>query len=212
MSQIDKPLAILHLDMDAFYVNVHILDHPEDAERPLAIGGQPDQRGVVASASYEARKMGVRSAMPMSKAVRLCPNLKIASANWERIQSSSKQVMAILQKYGPVEQMSVDEAYVDLSEWDNPEERAAEIRTAVKTETTLPCSVGLASSKLVAKVASDHDKPEGLTIVPPGKEAAFLAPLSTRVIWGIGPKTAEKLAKLNIQTCAQLALADLGLL
>ena len=204
--------AILHLDMDAFYVNVHILDHPEDAGRPLAIGGQPDQRGVVASASYEARKMGVRSAMPMSTAVRLCPNLKIAPANWDRIHSCSKQVMAILEPFGPLEQMSVDEAYVDLSAWGNPEEKAAEIRTAVKRQTSLPCSVGLASSKLVAKVASDHDKPEGFTIVPPGTEAAFLAPLPTRAIHGIGPRTAEKLAKLNIHTCEQLALADLGLL
>ena len=204
--------AILHLDMDAFYVNVHILDHPDDAGLPLAIGGQPDQRGVVASASYEARKVGVRSAMPMSTAVRLCPQLKIAPANWERIRSCSKQVMDILDQYGPVEQMSVDEAYVDLSEWDNPEEKAAEIRTIVKKRTKLPCSVGLASSKLVAKVASDHDKPEGFTLVQPGAEATFLAPLPTRVIWGIGPRTAEKLTKLNIHTCEQLALADLGLL
>ncbi|WP_420643863.1 DNA polymerase IV [Candidatus Leptofilum sp.] len=206
------PRAILHLDMDAFYVNVHILDNSEDAERPLAIGGQPDQRGVVASASYEARAKGVRSAMPMSTAVRLCPNLKIAPANWKRIRECSKQVMSILESYGPVEQMSVDEAYVDLSAWDNPEEKAAEIKAAVKTKTSLPCSVGLSSSKLVAKVASDHDKPEGFTIVPPGEEAAFLAPLPTRAIHGIGPRTAEKLAKLNIHTCQQLALADLGLL
>lgn len=212
MSETKWPRAILHLDMDAFYVNVHLLDHSEDAGRPLAIGGQPDQRGVVASASYEARKMGVRSAMPMSRAVRLCPALKIASANWQRIRSCSQQVMALLQQYGSVEQMSVDEAYVDLSAWDNPEEKVAEIGTAVKTETALPCSVGLACSKLVAKVASDYDKPEGLTIVPPGTETTFLAPLSTRVIWGIGPKTAEKLAKLSIQTCGQLAQADLGLL
>ena len=212
MSQKSWPRAILHLDMDAFYVNVHILDHPEDAGRPLAIGGKPDQRGVVASASYEARKMGVRSAMPMSTAVRLCPNLKIAPANWERIRSCSRDVMAILHPFGPVEQMSVDEAYVDLSDWDNPEEKAAEIRTAVKIDTNLPCSVGLATSKLVAKVASDHDKPEGFTVVPPGSEADFLAPLPTRVILGIGPRTAEKLANLNIHSCQQLALADLGLL
>ena len=204
--------AILHLDMDAFYVNVHILDQPDDAGLPLAIGGKPNQRGVVASASYEARKVGVRSAMPMSTAVRLCPSLKIASANWDRIHSCSKQVMAILAQFGPVEQMSVDEAYVDLSAWENPDEKAVEIKTAVKAKTHLPCSVGLASSKLVAKVASDHDKPEGCTVVPPGEEAAFLAPLPTRAIWGIGPRTAEKLGKLHIHTCQQLASADLGLL
>ena len=212
MTQIAWERAILHLDMDAFYVNVHILDHPEDAGLPLAIGGQPNQRGVVASASYEARQLGVRSAMPMSTAVRLCATLKIASANWARIRSCSQQVMAILDSYGPVEQMSVDEAYIDLSDWDKPETKAEEIKGLVKAKTNLPCSVGLASSKLVAKVASDHDKPEGLTVVPPGTEAAFLAPLSTRVIWGVGPRTAEKLAKQGIQTCEQLALADLGLL
>lgn len=212
MSNTKWSQAILHLDMDAFYVNVHILDNPADAGLPLAIGGKPNQRGVVASASYEARQLGVRSAMPMSTAVRLCPQLKIAPANWERIRECSKRVMGILRPFGPVEQMSVDEAYVDLSEWNHPEEKAAEIRTAVKAKTHLPCSVGLASSKLVAKVASDHDKPEGFTIVPPGEEAAFLAPMSTRVIWGIGPRTAEKLAKLDIQTCGQLAVADLGLL
>lgn len=212
MSQKSWPRAILHMDMDAFYVNVHILDHPEDAGLPLAIGGQPDQRGVVASASYEARKTGVRSAMPMSTAVRLCPALKIAPASWDRIHSCSRQVMDVLDQFGPVEQMSVDEAYVDLSDWDNPEEKAAEIRTTVKNETQLPCSVGLASSKLVAKVASDHDKPAGFTVVLPGSEAEFLAPLNTRVIWGIGPRTAEKLANLSIHTCEELALANLGLL
>ncbi|MEZ4592638.1 MAG: hypothetical protein R3D55_16050 [Chloroflexota bacterium] len=148
----------------------------------------------------------------MSTAVRLCPHLKIAPANWPRIRDCSRQVMEILDSYGPVEQMSVDEAYVDLSDWDNPAEKAAEIKATVKAQTSLPCSVGLASSKLVAKVASDHDKPEGFTVVPPGEEAAFLAPLPTRALHGIGPRTAEKLANLNIHTCEQLALADLGLL
>ena len=201
--------TILHLDMDAFYVNVHILDHPEDAGIPLVVGGQPDKRGVVASASYEARQSGIRSAMPTSKAKRLCPQLHIVPANWERIRSSSKQVMAILQEYGPVEQMSVDEAYIDLTDQDAPEIVANQIRRRVKSETKLPCSVGLASSKLVAKVASDYEKPEGFTIVPPGTEAAFLAPMPTRAIHGIGPRTAEKLANMGIVTCAQLATADL---
>lgn len=200
--------AILHLDMDAFYVNVHILDHPEDAGLPLAIGGRPGQRGVVASASYEARAKGVRSAMPMSTAVRLCPALKIAPANWPRIQECSRQIMAILAEYGPVEKMSVDEAYVDLSEQPDPVNMATQIKTAVKTQTQLPCSVGLATSKLVAKVASDHDKPEGFTVVYPGEEAAFLAPLPVRALHGIGPRTAEKLAALGIHTCTDLAKAD----
>ncbi|MEM7119574.1 MAG: DNA polymerase IV, partial [Chloroflexota bacterium] len=158
------PRAILHLDMDAFFVNVHILDNPEHANIPLAVGGKPESRGVVASASYEARKLGIRSAMPMKTAVRLCQNLTIVSANWSRISECSKSVMEILQTYGPVEKMSVDEAYVDLSEFEMAETIADEIRKTVKEKTGLPCSVGLATSKLVAKVASDFDKPEGFTV------------------------------------------------
>jgi DNA polymerase-4 len=202
------PRAILHLDMDAFYVNVHRLDHPEDRDVPLAVGGKPNQRGVVASASYEARQMGVRSALPTATAVRLCPNLKLVPANWPRIRECSGQVMEILRQYGPVEQISVDEAYIDLSQQAEPEATAAQIRAEVKAGTGLPASVGLATAKLVAKVASDFEKPEGFTVVPPGTEAAFLAPLPVRAIWGIGPKTAERLAGLGIETCGQLALAD----
>lgn len=202
------PRAILHLDMDAFYVNVHLLDNPEDRGKPLAVGGKPNQRGVVASASYEARQMGVRSAMPTSTAVRLCPNLILVPANWPRIRECSRQVMDILRHYGPVEQISVDEAYIDLSGQSAPETTAAHIQAEVKEKTGLPASVGLATAKLVAKVASDFEKPEGFTVVLPGTEAAFLAPLPVRVIWGIGPKTAEKLAALGIETCGQLAQAD----
>lgn len=196
--------------MDAFYVNVHILDHPEDRGVPLIVGGKPNERGVVASASYEARALGIRSAMPCSQAVRLCPTVKIVPANWPRIHECSAQVMAILERYGTVEQMSVDEAYVAVGEVDGVEAVARGVQTAVFSQTHLPCSVGLATSKLVAKVASDHDKPQGCTIVPPGTEAAFMAPLPTRAIWGIGPKTAEKLANLGLQTCEQLASADMG--
>lgn len=206
------PRAILHLDMDAFYVNVHILDHPEHNGIPLAVGGKPESRGVVASASYEARKLGIRSAMPMKTAVRLCRNLTIVPANWPRIHDCSQSVMEILRTYGPVEQMSVDEAYIDLSEFELPETVANEIRQIVKSQTGLPCSVGLATSKLVAKVASDFDKPEGFTVVRPGTEADFLAPMPTRALHGVGPKTAEKLTSLGIETCQQLANADLPLL
>ncbi len=211
-SKIPWPRAILHLDMDAFYVNVHLLDHPEDGSVPLVVGGQPDKRGVVSSASYEARKLGIHSAMPTAVARRLCPTLKIVPVNWERVHECSRQIMDILRHYGPVEQMSVDEAYVDLTTWAEPVEMAAKVRTAVKSQTRLPCSVGLATSKLVAKVASDHDKPEGFTIVPPGTEAAFLSPLPTRALWGIGPKTAEKLARQNIHSCGDLAAADIAIL
>ncbi len=204
--------AILHLDMDAFYVNVHLLSHPEDAGRPLAVGGRPSSRGVIASASYEARQYGIRSAMPSNTAMRLCPKLKIVGHDWSRIHDCSKQVMAILLEYGPVEQMSVDEAYVDLSAAPGPEMLAKIIQRRVKEETGLPASVGVATSKLVAKAASDFGKPEGCTIVRPRDEAAFMEPQSVRVIWGIGPRTAERLAELKIHTCGQLAAADPGAL
>lgn len=203
------PRAVLHVDMDAFYVNVHLLDHPDDAGRPLAVGGKPDERGVVTSASYEARQSGVRSAMPMSAALRLVPQLRIVPPDWPRIRECSKQVMEMLGEYGPLEQISVDEAYIDLTGADDPAGTAAAIRERVPDETGLPASVGLATSKLVAKVASDFNKPRGLTIVPPGEEAAFMAPQSVRVIWGIGPRTEERLTALGIRTCGELAGFDM---
>lgn len=198
--------------MDAFYVNVHLLDHPADAGVPLAVGGRPEERGVVSSASYEARRFGVRSAMPMSQAIRLAPGLKVVSPDWPRIKACSRQVMAILAEYGPLEKMSVDEAYLDAGEWERAEGIARAIYERVAAETGLPCSVGLATSKLVAKVASDFAKPRGFTVVQPDSESDFLAPLPARVIWGIGPRTAERLAALGIRTCAELAAADLDLL
>ncbi len=207
------PRAILHVDMDAFYVNVHRLDHPEDVGVPLVVGGRPEQRGVVASASYEARRFGVRSAMATSQALRLCPRLKIVPANWPRIRELSAQVMAVLEAYGLVEKMSVDEAYVELSGQEaDPWPLAREVQSSVRQATSLPASVGLATCKLVAKVASDFEKPEGCTIVLPGQEAAFLAPLPTRVVWGIGPRTAERLEQIGITTCGQLATAERELL
>ncbi|MBP9503480.1 MAG: DNA polymerase IV [Candidatus Promineofilum sp.] len=201
--------AVLHVDMDAFYVNVHLLDHAGDADIPLAVGGRPEERGVVTSASYEARRFGVHSAMPMAVALRLVPHLKVVPPDWSRIRECSHWVMEVLARYGPMEKMSVDEAYIDLSETADPEAAARELRERVPAETGMPASVGLATSKLVAKVASDHEKPRGCTIVRPGEEAAFLAPLAARVIWGIGPRTAERLAGLGITTCGELAAADL---
>lgn len=206
------PRAVLHLDMDAFFVNVHLLEHPEDAGIPLVVGGRPEGRGVVASASYEARQFGIHSAMPAARAIRLCPHLKFAGFNRPRIRACSQQVMAALARYGPVEKVSVDEAYVDVSAWAAPASLAPQLRETVEAETSLPASVGLATSKLVAKVASDRDKPQGCTIVQPGDEPAFLAPLPVRALWGIGPRTAERLARLGIERCGQLAVADLAVL
>ncbi len=202
------PRAILHLDMDAFYVNVHLLDHPEDRGLPLAVGGRPDRRGVLASASYEARQLGIRSAMPSRRAMRLCPQLRIVPANWPRIRACSSQVMDILIDFGPLEQMSVDEAYLDLTAMSRPESVAAHVKQSVADATSLPCSVGLATSKLVAKVASDHDKPNGFTVVWPGTEVEFLKFKPVRALWGVGPRTAESLAAINIHTCGDLAAAS----
>ncbi|MDJ0755103.1 MAG: DNA polymerase IV [Ardenticatenaceae bacterium] len=202
--------AILHVDMDAFFVNIHLLDHPEDRGLPIAVGGNPNGRGVVASASYEARQFGVRSAMPSSQALRLCPTIKFVGHNWPRIGECSRQVMDLLAAYGPLEKMSVDEAYVDISEAADPEGVAFKIRAQIKRETGLPASVGLTPNKLVSKVASDFDKPEGCTIIRPGEERLFLAPLSVRAIHGIGPRTAEQLALLNIYKCGELADIDLS--
>ncbi|MCL4870324.1 MAG: DNA polymerase IV [Anaerolineae bacterium] len=203
------PRAVLHLDMDAFYVNVHLLDHPEHQGKPLVVGGKPTERGVVASASYEARQLGIRSAMPTSQAMRLCRDLLIVPANWPRIRECSQAVMEILHGYGPVEQMSVDEAYIELSHYEQPEQLAAAVQTHVFSQTHLPASVGLATNKLVAKVASDFHKPQGCTIVPPGQEATFLAPQPVRVIWGIGPRAAERLQQVGIERCGELAAASL---
>ncbi len=195
--------------MDAFYVNVHLRDHPADAGVPLAVGGRPDERGVVTSASYEARRLGVHSAMPMAQAIRLAPGLRIVPPDWPRIRECSRQVMDLLAQFGPLEKMSVDEAYIDVGEWAGAADVARAVFDRVPAETGLPCSVGLAASKLVAKVASDFQKPRGFTVVPPGEEARFLAPLPARVIWGIGPRTAERLEALGVRTCGELAAADL---
>ena len=190
--------------MDAFFVNVHILENPENKGIPLAVGGKPGQRGVIASASYEAREKGVRSAMASSQALKLCPELKLVSSNRPMIRSCSAKIMAVLSRYGTLERMSVDEAFVDLSLQKNPPALVQTILKRIKTETDLPASAGLATSKLVAKIASDFDKPEGFTVVEPGTESKFLAPLDIRKIYGIGPKTASLLNNLDVKTCTDL--------
>ena len=209
MTRLEWPRAILHLDMDAFFVNVHILEHPEDEGLPLAVGGRPGQRGVIASASYEARAKGVRSAMASSKALKLCPNLKLVSSNRPMIRSCSAKVMEILSRYGTLEKMSVDEAFVDLSLQKNPEALVKTILKRIKSETNLPSSAGLATSKLVAKIASDFDKPEGFTVVKPGLESKFLAPLEIKKIYGIGPKTASRLNSIGIERCSDIVAIDI---
>lgn len=210
----DRPRAVLHLDLDAFFAAVEILENPALAGRPVLVGGRPEQRGVVATASYAARAFGCHSAMPMAQALKLCPQAIVLPARHSLYRQYSQRVMSLLHALTPlVEQISIDEAFFELTEqvmaWQEAVEIARRLQAQVRDEIGLSASLGVASNKQVAKVASDFDKPGGLTIVQPGEEAAFLAPLPARALWGVGPVTAERLASMGVQTIGELAnLAD----
>lgn len=202
--------SILHVDMDAFFVSVELLERPELRGRPVIVGGQPNQRGVVTSASYEARKFGVHSAMPLRTAGKLCPHGIYLDGHHEKYSEWSDRVASILGQFSPVvEMVSIDEAYLDLAgtvRLYGPAVGAADkLLREVTSKTGLPCSGGLASTRLVAKVASDQAKPRGLLWVVPGAEARFLAPLGVRKIPGIGEVTERALRALGIETVGQLA-------
>lgn len=206
----DKPRAIIHLDLDAFFAAVEIHQNSDLAGKPVLVGGQPAGRGVVASASYAARAFGVRSAMPMSRALALCPGAIILSPRHALYRDYSRQVMDILHQSSPiVEQLSIDEACLDVTgqchAWEDAVALARQLQHRVSEKVGLSASLGVATNKLVAKVASDQDKPGGLTVVRPGDEARFLAPLPVRVLWGIGPVTARQLAALGVSTVGDLA-------
>jgi DNA polymerase-4 len=206
----DPPRAILHLDLDAFFAAVEVLENPELADKPLLIGGRPEDRGVVATASYAARAFGVHSAMPMVRALVLCPEAIVLPARHDIYRDYSRRVMSIVDKTSPlVEQVSIDEAYLDMThqvtEWEAAVEAARGLQRRIKEEIGLSSSLGVATNKLVAKVASDRDKPGGLTVVRPGDEAAFLAPLPVRALWGVGPVTAQKLAEIGVTSVGELA-------
>lgn len=206
----ERPRAIVHLDLDAFFAAVEVLENPELAGQAVLIGGRPEERGVVAAASYPARSFGVRSAMPMYRALRLCPEAVVLPPRHSLYQGYSRRVMEILRQTSVlVEQISVDEAYLDLTgqvaAWEGVVELARRLQEQVKEEIGLSASLGVATNKLVAKVASDHDKPGGLTVVRPGEEAAFLAPLPVRALWGVGPVTERKLAEMGVTTVGELA-------
>lgn len=208
--QPNGPRAIVHLDLDAFFASVEVLLDSSLKGKPVVVGGRPRERGVVAAASYPARKYGVRSAMPMGRALDLCPDLVIVPPHYAMYTRYSRQVMALVREAAPlVEQVSIDEAYLDLtaliSDWEEAVERARDLQARVQSELDLSASLGVATSKLVAKVASDRDKPGGLTVVRPGEEAAFLAPLPVRVLWGVGPVTAARLRDLRVTTVGDLA-------
>lgn len=194
------------------------MDDPALRGKPFAVGGRPDERGVVASCSYAARAKGVRSAMPMGRALRLCPELIIVGGHYSRYSEESKKVMAILREFTElVEQLSIDEAFLDVSEsGETAAAIAARIQERIRSETGLPASLGVAANKLVAKIASDHGKglfkgegaPNAITVVPPGEEAAFLASMPVRALWGIGPVTDQRLGEMGIRTIGDLAQAE----
>lgn len=201
---------ILHADLDAFYASVEQLDNPELRGKPIVVGGSPTTRGVVAAASYEARAFGIRSAMPMHTAMQRCPEAVRVSPRFDRYHEASSQVMEIFRDITDlIEPLSLDEAFLDVTDHVGPEATpeniAAGLRRRVADEIGLTISVGVATSKSVAKIASDMDKPDGLTVVPPGMERDFLAPLPVRKLWGIGPKASERLVAEGIETIGDLA-------
>ncbi len=201
---------ILHADLDAFYASVEQLDNPQYREQPVLVGGSPQSRGVVAAASYEARKFGVHSAMPMSTAVRHCPHAVIVRPRFDRYREMSGRIMDIFREVTAlVEPLSLDEAYLDVTDavadGTTPAAIAGGIRERVKRETGLNISVGAATSKSVAKIASDLRKPDALVVVPAGEERDFLAPLPAGKLSGIGPKAVESLRQEGIETIGQLA-------
>ena len=209
------PRTILHLDLDAFFCAVEETRDPTLRGKAFAVGGKPNERGVVASCSYAARMFGVRSAMPMVRALRLCPQLIIVSSRHRIYSEVSKQVMARLNKLTPlVEQISIDEAFLDISDInESPERLARGLQAGIRNELNLPCSIGIATNKLVAKIATEVGKkgaksgspPFALTIVPAGEEAAFMAPLPAEMLWGVGPKTSARLNELGIHTIGDIA-------
>jgi DNA polymerase IV len=205
--------VIVHADLDAFYASVEQMDNPELRGKPVVVGGTAEGRGVVAAASYEARRFGVRSAMPMREALRRCPEAIRLPPRFDRYHELSKQVMSIYEGITPlVQPLSLDEAFLDVSErlprYEAAEEFGRRLKAEVKQETGLVVSVGIGANKTVAKIASDKGKPDGLVVVPLGEEAAFLAPLPTRALWGIGPKGEAKLAGAGIKLVSELAGAD----
>jgi DNA polymerase-4 len=209
--------TILHGDLDAFYASVEQRDHPEYRGKPVIVGGGPNERGVVSAASYEARRFGVHSAMPLRQAGKLCPHAIFVPGSFAAYEAASDLVMALFAERTPlVEPISLDEAFLDITGtahlFGGPEACGRDLKRAVREQVGLVLSVGLASNKLCAKVASDLRKPDGFVVVPRGGEAAFLAPLPLKRLWGVGPKTQQVLEDLGMRTIGDLANADPALL
>ncbi len=210
-----KPRRIMHIDLDAFFVSVEQVLNPELKGKPVVVGGQPDRRGVVAAASYEARAYGVHSAMPLLIASRLCPQAVFIEGNHKRYRQASEKFMAILADFSPyLEPLGIDEAYLDVTGFESLHssirKMAEKIKQRVKDELGLCASIGIASSKVVTKVASDLSKPDGLLEIPAGEERAFLAPLPVAKLPGIGKKSERVLKDLGVSTIGQLANLSSG--
>jgi DNA polymerase IV len=217
VSRIDSFRRILHIDMDAFYASVEQRDRPDLRGKPVAVGGDPSERGVVAAASYEARVFGVRSAIPMSRAVRLCPSLVIVRPNFSRYRSVSQQVFELFRKVTPlVEPLSLDEAYLDVTEnaWGEPlgREVALRLKTQIRETLNLTASAGVAPNKFLAKIASAWKKPDGLTVIAPERMERFLQKLPVDALWGVGPVTAARLRERGITQLVHVRTADPSIL
>ncbi len=207
---------ILHVDMDSFFASVEIREHPELEGKPVIVGADPKEgkgRGVVSTSSYEARKFGVHSAMPISRAYQLCPDAAFITPHFELYEEASRAVMEILRHYSDqVEQVSIDEAYLDLSSlesFDSARRVAERIKSEIKEREGLSCSIGIAPGRIIAKIATDSEKPDGLTVVTPELAASFLSPLQVEKIPGIGKKTGSILHSIGIFTIGDLARADI---
>jgi DNA polymerase IV len=211
----DRARTIIHVDMDAFYASVEQRDRPELQGLPVIVGADPRGRGVVSAASYEARRFGVHSAMPIGRAARLCPAGVFLPVDMAKYSQASRQIMKILADFTPLlEPVSIDEAFLDVTGsralLGDGEAIARGIKSRIGDEVRLTASVGVASNKFVAKVASDLRKPDGLVVVAPGGEAGFLAPLPISRLWGVGRVTASALDSMGIRTIAQLAATPVG--
>src|SRR5687767_15305465 len=204
---------IIHVDMDAFYASVEQRDHPELRGRPVAVGGDPDKRGVVAAASYEARTFGVRSAIPMARAVRLCPSLVIVRPDFMKYRAVSQQIFEIYRRVTSlVEPLSLDEAYLDVTENSWGETLGMNVARRLKEEiravTGLTASAGVAPNKFLAKIASGWQKPDGLTVIAPERVESFLQGLPVDALWGVGPVTARKLRARGIERLIDIRSVD----
>jgi DNA polymerase-4 len=217
VNDVIRSRRIVHIDMDAFYASVEQRDRPELRGKPVAVGGAPDQRGVVAAASYEARVYGVRSAIPMSRAVRLCPSLVIVRPDFTKYRTVSQQVFGIFRSITPlVEPLSLDEAYLDVTEnaWGETLGTAVarRLKEEIKASTGLTASAGVAPNKFLAKIASGWRKPNGLTVIAPERVESFLHGLPVDALWGVGPVTAKKLRERGIEKLTDVRTADAALL